>query len=110
MDPSRVVKDETTYVINHEFCRSCLSDDEAKEKDTLNEVESYAELKSDPNANLPPSFTICSSVMTTHGGVQTFFTLLGKDNNKWMGLHMAVNNRTSFFSRKWSEVTIPPTF
>ena len=50
----------TTYVVNHEI------EKEEDDKDTLEEVHTYAQFKRDPRANLPSSFTICSSVMTTY--------------------------------------------
>ena len=56
-------KAATTNVVNHEFCSSCLSEEENEWKDTLEEVQVYAELKNDPHADFPSSFTICSSVM-----------------------------------------------
>ena len=59
----------TSYVVNHEFCYSCLSEEENEEKESLEEVPTYAQLERDPLADLPSSFTICSSVMTTYGEV-----------------------------------------
>ena len=60
----------TSYVVNHEFCYSCLSEEENEEKESLEEVPTYAQLERDPRADLPSSFTICSSVMTTYGSLQ----------------------------------------
>ena len=105
-------KAATTYVVNHEFCSSCISEEEENGwKETLEEVHTYAWLKRDPRADLPPSFTICSSVMTTYGSEQTFFTLLGKDGNKWLSSFLKVaGDRTSFFHWKWADSELPPIF
>ena len=45
-------------VINHEVCRSCPRE----RVSSLKDVPTYSELKYDPRASLPPSFTICVSV------------------------------------------------
>ena len=76
----------------------------------MEEVHTYAELKRDPRADLPSSFTICSNVMTTYGSEQTFFTLLGKDGNKWLTPFLMVADRTSFSYVKWAGVKLPPVF
>ena len=55
-------RNTTTYVVNYEPC-----EEDYKGKGTLEEVHTYAELKNDPRDDLPSSFTICSSVMTTYG-------------------------------------------
>ena len=97
--PKSIGEEEvTTYVVNHEFCSS-------------EDVLSYAELKNDPHADLPSSFTICSSAMTTYGSMQTFFTLVGKDGNSWLAPLLRVNGRkTFFFEERWSDVKLPPFF
>ena len=111
----------TTYVVNHEFCSSCLSEEDKENKTTLEEVHTYAELKNDPRADLPSSFTICSSVMTykylisKYGSWQLFFTLLGKDRNPWLGSALrVVDEETSFYYKKdalyVSDVRLPPVF
>ena len=110
-----IAKASTTYVVKLEFCSSCLSEEENEWKETLGEVHTYAELKSDPLAHLPSSFTICSSVMTTYGRLQTLFTLLGKDRNKWLASFLQVDDETSFYwkwesSGWWVDVKLPPVF
>ena len=80
---SRIAKTATRYVVNHEFCITCLSDENLEEKETLEEVHTYAKLENDPRADLPMSFTICSSVMATYVQLQKLFNLLGKDGNVW---------------------------
>ena len=71
-----------TKIVDHAYCDSSLSDEEKVTKKTLREIHSYAELKFDPQGNLPESFTICSSIMTPSCANKfwpTFFTIL--DNN-----------------------------
>ena len=99
-----------TYVIDNEFCLSCLGEEEREAKDTFEEVHSNAVLKTDPSANLPSSFTICSSSQTTYGSKQTFFSLLGIDGNKWLSLAMQVHNQTSFYHGRWAQVKLPRVF
>ena len=106
-----------TYVVNLEFCRSCLSDDEAGSKDSYKEVNTYAELKHDLNADLPAAFTICSSAMTTYGWNQNLFNILGKDGNSWLQpLVTVVGSKKhpfyamKFYHVKWLKVKLPPVF
>ena len=54
-----------TNVVNHAYCDSSLSEEDKTSKKTLEEVHTYAELKHDPRASLPDTFTICSAIMTT---------------------------------------------
>ena len=119
---SLVITDEMTYlepksigktlsVVNLEFCQSCLSAEEKEGKETYKEVLNYAELKHDPRANLPSSFTICSSAMRTYGGDQMFFNILGKDGNSWLQpILWNRNEKTTFFHRNWADVKLPPVF
>ena len=94
---SKIAKAATTYVVNYEFCSSCLTEEEMEEKGTLEEVHTYAELKNDPRADLPSSFTICSGAMTTYGtNGQMFFNLLGNDRYKWLGSMMIYDDETSY--------------
>ena len=102
----------STYVINHEFCSSCLSEeDQRATKGTLGEVHTYAQLENDPRASLPSSFTICSAVMTTYGDSQRFFSLLGKDGNVWLESQLFTNDgRTQFWHWKFADRFLPPVF
>ena len=78
---TRAVK--KTDVVSNTFCESSLSAEEKTGKKTLEEVHTYAELKHDPRASLPDSFTICSTIMTTgcpNLPWPAFFTML--DNNR----------------------------
>ena len=74
----------TAFVINHEFCLSCFTEDQIENKVTLEELQTWALLKDDPRADLPSSFTICLSSMTTSGREQLLLIVLGKDGNQWL--------------------------
>ena len=67
-----------TNVVKNNFCESGLPPDDKMAKKTLEEVYSYAELKHDPRASLPDSFTVCSTIRIT--GCQSnkpmFFNIL----------------------------------
>ena len=97
-------------VVKLEFCSSCLSEEDKADKETLEEVHTYAELENDPRANLPSSFTICSSVMTTSGSMRILFTLLGKDGNKWLASFLQVDDKTTFYHGSWVDAKLPPVF
>ena len=75
-----------TEIINFEFCYSCLDEKNQERKESLRELHSYVELEISSKDPLPPSFTICSSVMTTFGTDHylMFFGLLGQDENQWL--------------------------
>ena len=71
-----------TNVVNQAFCESTLTAEDKKGKKTLEEVHTYAELKLDPRASLPDSFTICSAIMTPRCAnyfFPTFFTIFDND-------------------------------
>ena len=66
-------------VINHERCQSCKS-----KVSHLKDVDTYSELKHDPRASLPPSFTFCVSVLVTSSDLHPIlFTLLGDNRQPW---------------------------
>ena len=73
-----------TNVVNLAYCESSLPSEDKMDKSTLEEVHTYAELKHDPRASLPDSFTICSTIMTTGSSSDlpfpAFFTIL--DNGR----------------------------
>ena len=52
-----------TNVVSLTFCESNLPAEDNMGKKTLEEVHTYAELKHDPRASLPDSFTVCSTIM-----------------------------------------------
>ena len=67
-------------VINHESCMSCPG-----EFSSLKDVDTYSQLKYDPQASLPSSFTICVSVLvTTYNRDPSLFTVLGNDGRPWI--------------------------
>ena len=69
----------TTKIISHVFCDACIG---IQLNPTLTDVHTYVELKHDPKASLPASFTICSSAMTPFNGNLLIFNLLGKDGQQ----------------------------
>ena len=107
-------------VVSHAFCDSSLYAEDKMAKQTLEEVHTYAELKRDPRASLPDSFTVCSTIMTTNCRSNiwpTFFTIL--DNDRAQFLAPIRNHGTIeslfliLFSKGSSEVEIgqtPPFF
>ena len=108
-----IAKAANVNVVNHEFCSSCLSEEDKEGKENLKDVHTYAELKSDPRADLPSSFTICSSVMTTYnanGNQPHMFNMLGNDGNSWLAPIMSVDDKTSFYHWKMADVKLPPVF
>ena len=66
-------------VINHDHCPSCQL-----WVSSLKDVHTYSELKHDPRASLPSSFTFCVSVLvTTKNLLPSLFTILGNDGQPW---------------------------
>ena len=66
-------------VVSHELCHSC-----PREVSSFKDVKTYSELKYDPRASLPSSFTICVSVLVTTDNINpSLFTLLGNDGQPW---------------------------
>ena len=53
-----------SYVVSQQFCESSLAGEGRIGHKTLEEVHTYSELKHDPRASLPDSFTVCSTIMT----------------------------------------------
>ena len=62
---TRATSKTSTDVVNLSFCLLDLTAEDAMPKKTLEEVHTYAELKHDPHASLPDSFTVCSTIMST---------------------------------------------
>ena len=54
----------STDVISNVFCDKQISTEEKTGIKTLEQVHTYAKLKSDPHASLPDSFTVCSTLLT----------------------------------------------
>ena len=72
----------TLDVINHDHCPSC-----PQKVSSLKDVHTYSELKYDPRASLPSSFTFCVSVLVTTKNLDpSLFTLLGNDGQPWFSV------------------------
>ena len=94
----------TTKMVNIKFCYRCHTVEEnskiGSNKNTLEEIHTYAELQNDPKASLPDLFTTCFNSMITYDKFhwQVFFVLLGKDRNTWLSLGLINReNRESRF-------------
>ena len=86
--PQRTRKISETNVVSLTFCESRLDAEDKMGKKTLEEVHTYAELKQDPRASFPESFTVCSTIMTTGCQSQkwpTFFTILDNNGGQFLG-------------------------
>ena len=73
-----------TNVVSLTFCESAES---KYSKETLEEVHTYAELKNDPRASLPESFTVCSTIMVAgcpSYGNFAFFNILDNNNDQFL--------------------------
>ena len=81
-------------VISHESCQSC------PDEENLKDVHTYSQLKNDPRASLPSSFTICGSViLTTFSLNPSFFTLLGNNGQPWVSAQIRQNG--NFIGRQF---------
>ena len=77
----------STNVVSQAFCESTLPAEDNMSKKTLKEIHTYAELKHDPRASLPDSFTICSSIMTPSCPNYiwpAFFTILDNEGAQFL--------------------------
>ena len=63
-----------TNVVSLTFCESNLPPQDKMGKKTLEEVHTYAELKHDPRASLPDSFTVSSTIMANTFNRRHFLT------------------------------------
>ena len=81
-------------------------------KDEYKELPTYVELAKDDQADLPSSFTICSTVITPAikpFQAQTLFTLVGDDYSLWGTFQMYSSreaDRTSHFSLIFSDLAM----
>ena len=99
---------------------SSLSEEENTRKETLDEVDTYAELKHDPHASLQDSLTICSTIMTTGGsdlGFTAFFTILDNDRAQFLApisVHEVEISSLKIYHRQGASAEIigkiPPVF
>ena len=100
---TRATSKTSTDVVSLDFCSLNLPADDKEGKNTLGEVHTYAELKQDPRASLPDSFTVCSTIMTAvcptlkASGWATFLNILN-------------NNRGQFLEPLLIQGTIKTTF
>ena len=84
---SRDATKPVTKVFSHIPCESSLAEEDKIGKKTLDEIHTYAELKNDPRASLPESFTVCSSMMTTsckNYVWPAFFTILDENRTQFL--------------------------
>ena len=113
--PKRSGNRLNTDVVNHEFCLSCRTGSEKRRKEALEDVHTYAELKTDPVASLPSAFTICSTAVTTYGPYLLFFTLIGNDGNQLFGARVRQLSNSGlgkrfFYNNNWASVERMPVF
>ena len=109
-----------TDVVSHAFCESSLSAEEKMVKNTLEEVHTYAELKHDPRASLPESFTICSTIKTPSCPIRaypTFFSVLDNDRAQFLAPGFKAGRTVSLLKIYYLQGTseqvdgkIPPIF
>ena len=95
-----------TNVVSHVFCDSSLEAEDRIAKKTLDEVHTYAELKHDPKASLPDSFTICSTIMTTNCRSNlwpTFFAILNTNRTQFLAAFRNHGSVENFFEILFSE-------
>ena len=85
-------------VIHHKFCESCNPEN----LKTLKDVHTYSQLKYDPRASLPSSFTICVSVLVTIDNLRpSLFTLLGNDGQPWFSVQIRPDLKGNFAGRQF---------
>ena len=75
---SRDATKPVTKVFSHIPCELSLAEEDKIGKKTLDEIHTFAELKNDPRASFPDSFTVCSSMIPDichgrHGHVRVNF-------------------------------------
>ena len=109
----------STDVVNIAFCESNLLPEEKMPKKTLEEVHSYAELKQDPRASLPDSFTVCSTIMITgclSYACPTFFNILDNNSGRFLAPYLCHGDITKLqigFHEGTSQMLtgkVPPLF
>ena len=84
---TRATSKTSINVVNLSFCSLDLEDNVRKAKKTLEEVHTYAELKHDPRASLPDSFTVCSTIMATdcvHPQYPAFLNILNTNSGQFL--------------------------
>ena len=84
---ARETPNRPSDVVSLAFCDSSLSEEDKMSKEKLEEVHTYAELKHDPRASLPDSFTVCSTIMATNCpnyAWPAFFAILDNDRAQFL--------------------------
>ena len=90
LENQQEVSKTKSVVINHELCHSCGNPNAFAQTPSLNDVNTYSELKYDPRGLLPSQFTICASVLVTTENLNpSLFTLLGNDGQPWFSAQIA---------------------
>ena len=87
-----------THVVSLLFCESNLLPADKMGKKTLEDVHTYAELKDDPRASFPESFTVCSTIMFTgckssHWPI--FFNILDKNGDQLLAPFLVMDILTA---------------
>ena len=103
----RTVAKKFTNVVSHVFCDSSLSAEDKLDKNALEEVHTYAELKQDPRASLPYLFTVCSTIMTTscRANWPIFFNILENRQIQFMAPFRRNGQIKSAFGIDFSQST-----
>ena len=84
---SKDTTEPVTKVFSHIPCESSLAEEDKIGKKRLDEIHTFAELKHDPRASLPDSFTVCSTMMTTscrNYVWPAFFTILDENRTQFL--------------------------
>ena len=100
---TRATSKTSTDVVNLSFCSSDLPTKVNEDKKTLEEVHTYAELKHDPRASLPDSFTVCSTIIVTECDIllqwAPFFSILNNNGGQFLAPFIRHGNMES---QEWS--------
>ena len=117
---ARETPNRSNDVVSLAFCDSSLSEEDKMGKKMLKEVHTYAELKHDPRASLPNSFTICSTIMKINCPnyvMPAFFAILDNDRAMFFAPVSSARSLVSFLkifylqgSSEQVNGMIPPLF
>ena len=109
-----------TDVISNMFCDTHMSTEEKTGIKTLEQVHTYAKLKSDPHASLPDSFTVCSTLLTESCKSYAwtlFFTILDNQGAQLMAAWLTHGSEERKYGIDFAEGSaqrviseIPPLF
>ena len=117
---ARETPKRVTDVVNLAFCESSLDLEDNMGKDRVEDVHTYAELKYDPHASLPDSFTVCSTILRPNCPNfmwPTFFTILDNERDQFLAASFKPGVITSLLKIYYLQGTsepvngkIPPLF